>query len=105
MKPSILLLICMVLLGTLLLSGFQNSEQTSIIGRINPIGGANTASAVSGRDSSTSNIVNGAFSFALRQGVYKVTINANKPYKNEVLENIGVSEGQTVDVGEITLQK
>ena len=84
---------------------FQNKAQTSIIGRINPIGGANVAWAVSGRDSTTSNIVNGAFSFAAKPGIYKVVIDAIEPYKDAILENISVKDGQTVDVGEIVLQR
>ena len=94
-----------VVSGILGIYAFQNKNQTSIIGRINPIGGANVAWAVSGRDSATSNIVNGAFSFAARPGIYKVVIDAVEPYKDAVLENISVKEGQTVDVGEIVLQR
>lgn len=94
-----------VISGILGIYAVQNKNQTSIIGRINPIGGANVAWAVSGRDSATSNIVNGAFSFAARPGIYKVVIDAVEPYKDAVLENISVKEGQTVDVGEIVLQR
>jgi len=89
----------------LVIYAFQNKNQTSIIGRVNPIDGANIAWAISGRDSSTSNIVNGAFSFAAKTGIYKVVIDAVEPYKDAVLENISVKEGQTVDVGEIVLQR
>ena len=57
------------------------------------------------QDSSTSNIVNGAFSFDVKQGIYKVVIDAVEPYKDAVLENISVKDGQTVDVGEVVLQR
>jgi multidrug efflux pump subunit AcrA (membrane-fusion protein) len=101
-----LILICLTLLSAMLFTyAFQNKAQTSIIGRVNPVGGANVAWAVSGRDSTTSNIVNGAFSFEARAGIYKVVIDAVEPYKNAVLENISVKDGQTVDVGEIILQR
>ena len=100
------ILICLIIIsGVLAVYAFQKNDQTSIIGRINPISGANVAWAVSGRDSSTSNIVNGAFSFAAKPGIYKVVIDAIEPYKDAVLENISVKEGQTVDVGEIVLQR
>ena len=100
------ILACLVLfLGLGAIYAFQDKNQTSIIGRITPLGGANVAWAVSGRDSVTSNIVNGAFSFAAKQGIYKVFIDAVEPYKDAVLENISVKEGQTVDVGEIVLQR
>jgi len=100
------LIICLLFLsGALCLYSFKHKTQTSIIGRVNPIGAANIAWAVSGRDSSSSNIVNGAFSFAAKPGIYKVVIDAVEPYKDAVLENISVKDGQTVDVGEIAMQK
>jgi hypothetical protein len=84
---------------------FRSKYQTSIVGRINPVAGANIAWAVSGRDSSASTIVNGAFNLTAKQGIYKVVIDAVEPYKDAILENVNVKEGQTVDVGEIVLQK
>ncbi|HEV8284707.1 MAG TPA: carboxypeptidase regulatory-like domain-containing protein [Chitinophagaceae bacterium] len=100
------ILYCAIILSVILaVSAFRSKDQTSIIGRINPIDGANVAWALSGKDSSTSNIVNGAFSFAAKPGIYKVIIDAVEPYKDAVLENISVKEGQTVDVGEIVLQR
>lgn len=103
MKRSIL--ICFIIVAGMFLYAFHNRTQTSIVGRINPVSGANTAWAVSGKDSSTSNIVNGAFSFDVKQGIYKVVIDAVEPYKDAVLENISVKDGQTVDVGEVVLQR
>lgn len=78
---------------------------TSITGRVTPVDGANTALAISGKDSASSNIVNGVFSFAVKPGLYKVIVDAVEPYKDAVLENISVKEGQAVDVGEVVLQK
>jgi len=86
-------------------NSFRGKYQTSIVGRVNPVGGANIAWAVSGRDSAASTIVNGAFNLAAKQGIYKVVIDAVEPYKDAILENVNVKEGQTVDVGEIILQK
>jgi hypothetical protein len=45
------------------------------------------------------------FSFSVKPGIYKVVVDAIEPYKDAVLENISVKEGQTVDVGEIMLQR
>jgi hypothetical protein len=104
MKRFILISL-IIISGILITYAFQKNIQTSIIGRVNPIGGANVAWAVSGHDSTSSNIVNGAFSFEAKPGIYKVVIDAVEPYKNAVLENISVKEGQTVDVGEIILQR
>jgi hypothetical protein len=49
--------------------------------------------------------LNGVFSFAVKPGLYKVIVDAVEPYKDAVLENISVKEGQAVDVGEVVLQK
>ena len=84
---------------------FRNRYQTSIVGRINPVSGANMVYAISGRDSSSSTIVNGAFNLMAKQGIYKVVIDATEPYKDAILENIEVNDGQTVDVGEVVLQR
>ena len=94
-----------ILLLIVSLYGFRNNEQTSIIGRVNPLDGANSAWAVGGRDSATSNIVNGTFSFSVKPGMYKVVVDAVEPYKDAVLENISVKEGQTINLGEIMLQR
>jgi len=100
-----LVIVIMILSAILILNSFRNKYQTSIVGRVNPVGGANAVWAVSGRDSTTSNVVNGAFSLEAKQGIYKVVIDAVEPYKDAILENVSVKEGQTVDVGEIMLQK
>jgi hypothetical protein len=104
MKRFIIVVI-MMLFAILILYSFRDKYQTSIVGRVNPVGGANAVWAVSGRDSTTSNVVNGAFSLEAKQGIYKVVIDAVEPYKDAILENVSVKEGQTVDVGEIMLQK
>lgn len=100
------LLLCgIILLVMLTMYAFTDRDQTSIRGRVNPVDGASSAWAIGGRDSATSNIVNGMFSFSLKPGIYKVVVDGIEPYKDAVLENIGVKEGQTVDVGEIILQR
>jgi len=100
-----LIVVVLILSAVLILGSFRSKYQTSIVGRVNPVGSANVAWAVSGRDSTTSNIVNGAFSLEAKQGIYRVVIDAVEPYKDAILENVSVKDGQTVDVGEIMLQK
>jgi len=100
-----LMVFIVIFSAILILNSFRSKYQTSIVGRVNPVGGANVAWAVSGRDSTTSNVVNGAFSLEAKQGIYKVVIDAVEPYKDAILENVSVKDGQTVDVGQIMLQK
>jgi uncharacterized membrane protein len=100
------ILICLIIASTILaVYSFRTKFQTSIVGRVNPVGGANVVWAVSGRDSTACNVVNGEFNFEARQGIYRVVIDGIEPYKDAVLENISVRDGQTVDVGEIDLQR
>jgi|SRR6266542_2520129 len=99
------IIICAIIFSIFITAYTFQKSQTSITGRVTPIDGANAAWAISGKDSATSNIVNGVFSFAVKQGLYKVIVDAVEPYKDAVLENISVKDGQTVDVGEIVLQK
>jgi hypothetical protein len=94
-----------ILASVAVIYAFREKNQTSISGRINPVSGANIVWAVSGKDSATSNIVNGAFSFSAKPGIYKIVIDAVEPYKDAILENVSVKDGQSVDVGEIVLQK
>ena len=94
-----------VFLLVLVMFSFRNGVQTSIVGRVNPVDGAVSARAIAAKDTVFSNIVNGGFGFTVKPGTYQVFIDAVRPYKDAVLENIMVKEDQTVDVGEITLQK
>jgi hypothetical protein len=99
------LLFGVIVFAMLTILAWTKREATAITGRVNPVDGANSAWAIGGRDSAASNIVNGNFSFALKPGIYKVVVDGIEPYKDAVLENISVKEGQTVDVGEIMLQR
>jgi len=99
------LLFGIIVFAVLSIFAWNRRETTAITGRVNPVDGANSAWAIGGRDSAASNIVNGNFSFALKPGIYKVVVDGIEPYKDAVLENISVKEGQTVDVGEIMLQR
>jgi hypothetical protein len=87
------------------LYAFRTVEQSSITGKVTPADQANAVWAVSGTDSVTANVVNGAFSLAVKAGTYKIVVDAKEPYKDASLENVAVSDGAPTDVGEIKLQK
>ena len=100
-----LVILSVVALFILLISFVARNSATSIVGRISPIDGANSVWAINGRDTLTSVVANGNFSLGVKAGTYKVWIDSKEPFKDVSLENIEVKEGQTVDVGEIVLQK
>jgi hypothetical protein len=100
-----LIIICGIIFLAMLALSAYHKIQTSISGRVIPVDGANVAWAISTKDSVTSNIVNGAFSFSVKPGIYRIIVDALEPYKDATVENVTVKEGQTVDVGEIVLQR
>ena len=99
-------LVCLIIIFTSLLTfSFRTKFQTGVVGRIDPMSGANLVWIVGGHDSLVCAVVNGEFGFDTRPGIYKVVIHGVAPFKDEVLENVGVRDGQTLDVGEIVLQR
>lgn len=81
------------------------SSQSSISGRVSPANGANMVWAVSGTDSIKAAITAGAFALQVKPGTYKLFVDAKDPYKDVMLENLEIKEGQPLDVGEIVLQQ
>ena len=91
--------------GIVALNSFRTVEQSSITGKVTPVDGATSVWAVSGTDSATANLVNGAFSISAKPGTYKVIVDGKDPYKDVSLEGVEVKEGSPTDLGEIKLQK
>jgi hypothetical protein len=94
-----------VLSGITGLYAFRSVDQSSITGKVTPGDAATAVWAVSGTDSVTANVVNGAFSLSVKDGTYKVIVDAKEPYKDASVDNVAVSGGAPVDVGTIKLQK
>ncbi|MGC4037118.1 MAG: carboxypeptidase regulatory-like domain-containing protein [Chitinophagaceae bacterium] len=100
------LLACgIVISGITGLYAFRTIDQGSITGKVSPADQANAVWAVSGADSVTANVVNGAFSLSVKAGTYKVIVDAKEPYKDASVDNVTVADGSPIDVGEIKLQK
>ena len=87
------------------LVAFTAVAPSSITGKVTPADGAQMVWAISGTDSTKAGINSGAFTLEVKPGIYKVIVDAKAPYKDVLLENLDVKEGQPVDVGEIVLQK
>lgn len=84
---------------------FNNLQSAAIVGRVSPVDGAEAVWAIGGTDSVRGAINSGAFSLPVKNGTYKVVVDAKDPYKDVLLENIEVKDSRPVDVGEIVLQK
>jgi hypothetical protein len=78
----------------------------SIKGKIIPADGASQVWAISSLDTLKAAISQGSFQVSnVKQGIYKIYIDAIDPYKDVVKEGVHVSENGTVDLGEIQLTK
>jgi hypothetical protein len=78
----------------------------SIRGTVSPADGAAMVWAVSPSDTAKGNIANGAFEITTnKEGTYRVIVQAKPPYKNAVKDNVSVVNGQSTDVGEISLER
>lgn len=79
--------------------------QSAIVGTVSPADGAESVWAISGTDSAKGIISSGSFSLSVKPGVYKLFVDAKEPYKDVLLENLEVRQGQPFDAGEIVLQR
>ncbi len=85
---------------------FQPFRGGSIRGSVIPADGGIRVWAESAVDTLKAPIINGSYEIAdAKPGAYKLIIEAKSPYKNVAKDGVMVSDGQTADAGEITLEK
>ena len=78
----------------------------TIKGKVMPADGASQIWAMSSNDTLKAAISQGAFEISnVKQGTYKIYIDAVDPYKDVVKDGVQVPEGGIVDLGEIQLTK
>jgi hypothetical protein len=88
----------------LIVSAFSSRNFiSSIYGTIEPAEAAKKVWAVNGKDSVSVIPEAGKFSIAVTAGKWKLTVEANRPYQDAVIENINVEEGKSTDAGIIRL--
>ncbi|GAA3974418.1 hypothetical protein GCM10022246_28500 [Pedobacter ginsengiterrae] len=105
MKKLNLIMATMMIL-TLVVFGFTKIRLGGITGKITPPEGVAQVALVAGTDTLRAEISKGAFTFVnLKEGVYKVWIKGNAPYKDATIENVAVKDSSTTDLGEIKLQQ
>jgi hypothetical protein len=78
---------------------------SAIKGRIDPTDAASFVVAISSMDSTRAAITDGMFTINTKAGSYKVIVVAKSPYKDVVKDNVEVADGNTTDLGTITLQQ
>ncbi len=105
MKKTKLSLAAMSILAAGLFA-FNVITEGGIKGTVAPPEGAVRAWAISGTDTLKADVSNGAFEIgAAKPGTYTVIIEATAPFKNATKEGVEVAEGETTDLGEITLEQ
>ncbi len=90
---------------TAMLFAFTTPVQSSVTGKVTPAEGAEAVWIIKDSDSSKAELNNGTFTVNVAPGTYKVVVAAKEPYKNAVVENVEVKEGEATNVGEIVLQQ
>ncbi len=89
----------------LTLFALTTTSLSSVSGRVTPADQVVAVWIIKDKDSSKADVINGIFIANVAPGIYKVVVKAKAPYKTVVVENIEVKEGETTNVGEITLQQ
>lgn len=85
---------------------FTNIRLGGITGKITPSNGVSAVALVSGTDTLRAELNQGVFAFTnLKEGVYKVWIKCNSPYKDAAIERVAVKDSSVTDLGEIKLQQ
>ena len=88
------------------LFSFYSLQTASIKGRVTPADSGVRAWAISGTDTLRTNVSQGSFEFPrAKAGTYRLIIEAKAPYQNIAKDSVEVVDGQTTDVGEITLRQ
>ncbi|HVM88434.1 MAG TPA: hypothetical protein VMT76_09605 [Puia sp.] len=89
---------------TFMLLAFVNTQSGSIKGKIIPQNAASKVWAISGTDTVKGNVGQGSFELtSVKQGEYKLIVEAVPPYSNATKEPVHVKNGEATDIGTITL--
>ena len=98
----------MIFLAVAMVAGLFafNRAGGAIKGKVIPADGASQIWAMSSNDTVKAAVSQGNFEISnVKQGTYKIYIDAVNPYKDVVRDGVQVPEGGTVDLGEIQLVK
>ena len=83
---------------------FKGVDGGTIAGKVTPAEGATEVWAITGTDTLTSPVTDGAFTFTnAKAGAYTVIIGAKAPFKPATVTDVKVDEGKATDLGEIKL--
>ena len=105
MKNTYLKLMAIALISVMFFA-FTVLKVGSVTGKVTPPDAVKDVWAISASDTVRGSVSQGGFTIMnVKPGTYKVIIDAIEPYKDVVKEGISVTEGQSIDMGEIKLEK
>ena len=95
--------LCFLLLAITGIHSFKIMQSGFINGKVYPSDNIESVVAVNGTDSVKVTSENGYFALMVKPGIWKVIVDAKQPYKNIIQENVEVSGGKNIDLGEMRL--
>lgn len=100
MKRAAFILCLFMILGAFV---YRSDFRSGIQGIIDPADGARKVWAISGNDTASAIPAFGKFVIEVKPGNWRLYVEAVPPYKDTVVDNILVQDGQYTDVGVIQL--
>lgn len=97
--------LCLLLLAITGIHTLKIMQNGSINGKVYPAGIVKSVVAVNGTDSVITMSENGNFALIVKPGVWKVIFAVNKQTRNVIRENVQVTEGKNINLGEIRLSE
>ena len=88
------------------LLSFHSLPATSIKGKVTPAKYGVHAWAITDNDTLYTTITDGSFEFSnAKPGVYRIIVEAVSPYRHMAKDGIVVKDGESTDIGELSLAK
>jgi len=98
--------ICLSGLAIFGLSSMKDTAASGISGKVTPAEATEAVWAIRGTDSLRTTVsTEGAFTLEVAPGTWKLVVAAKAPYRNAEIQELVVTDNNTTDVGEITLDK
>lgn len=99
-------LLPLLMIPVIALFSFSLKFAGGIKGTITPAENAGNVWAIAGNDSTKVTPLQGVFQISdLKAGTYKIVVEGKAPYKDFVKEGVAVKDGETLDLGKITLNQ
>lgn len=88
------------------LTSMKDLSSAGISGKVTPVEGAEAVWAIQGTDSLKTMLSSeGTFNLEVAPGTWKLVVAAKAPYRNAEIKELVVTADNTIDVGEIALEK